>query len=459
MGLLSSIGNALSKVVRPDKWFDSDTIVGKYLNATKYVNPFYYSDNLGSAVTGMSDSDRYLTGAAVLGGLAAGPLTAAGAGAGSTVASASGSGYWSYDKDGNLVNSFIPNPADLNKTATKNAKLLPFLGTALTAGAGLGSSALAYAGQQQTNAQNIALSKTLAEYNNNAQMAMWNAQFDKMSEYSSPAAQMARYMAAGINPYAALGNISSGEMPSSVGAVPSSTPLLRSAGAAAAPFLSDTVAKSAQTYAVLGAADMALQDYNLDAQNKMLARMVNGYLISSDLSAVSDSQTLNELTTAKKMSINGNYNEAKRYCTLAAARASEQMLTDELNMISDTMALSQSQAADALKFGKQYYGSLLSTYFQAQIASNEYTATEVKKEVNNSVNGIIKEIQSSVDNPVIKNILTVLVAGLASRLSAGSLPMPSMSFPTNNTTNNVQSHSSYSNTHNSTFNNQNTINK
>ena len=441
MSLLSSIGNALSKVVRPDKWFDSDTVVGKYLNATKYVNPFYYTDNLGSAVTGLSDSDRYLTGAAVLGGLAAGPLAAAPAG--SAVASASGSG----SRIGSNV--FAPDPSAINKTPTKHAKLLPFLGTALTSAAGLGSSALAYASQQNTNAQQIALSKYLAEYNNQAQMDMWSKQFDKMTEYSSPAAQMARYLAAGINPYAVTGNIGSGEMPSSVGAVPASTPLLRSAGAAAAPFLADTVAKSAQTYAVLGAADMALQDYNLDAQNKMLARMVNGYLISSDLSAVSDSQVLNELTTAKKMSINGNYNEAKRYCTVAAARASEQMLTDELNMISDTMALSQSQASDALKLGKQYYSTLLSTYFQAQIASNEYTATEVKKEVNNSVNGIIKEIQSSVDNPVIKNILTVLVAGLASRLSAGSLPMPSMSFPTNNTTN----------TNYNQYNNQNTINK
>ena len=63
MGLFSSIGNALSKVVRPDKWFDSDTIVGKYLNATKYANPFYYTDQLGSAVTGLSDSERYLTAA------------------------------------------------------------------------------------------------------------------------------------------------------------------------------------------------------------------------------------------------------------------------------------------------------------------------------------------------------------------------------------------------------------
>lgn len=447
MGLLSSIGDALSKVVRPDKWFDSDTIVGKYLNATKYVNPAYYADKLGSAVTGLSDSERYLTGAAVLGGLAAGPLAAAGSGLGSNVAVSNGSARYQYDSNGNQILNYTPNPAELNKTATKNAKLLPFLGTALTAGSGLGSAALAYQSQQQTNAQQIALSKSLAEYNNTAQMAMWNAQFDKMSEYSSPAAQMARYMAAGINPYAALGNISSGEMPSSVGAIPADTPLLRSSGAAAAPFLSDTVAKSAQTYAVLGAADMALQDYNLDAQNKMLTRMVNGYMLSSDLSAISDPEVLDSLTLAKKYSINGNRDAAFRECKLAAVRASELVLSNEILALADSMELTQQQQSSALKLGKQYYESLLDSYFRAQIASNEYTATEVKKEVNSSVNGIIKEIQSSVDSPIIKNVLTVLVAGLASRLSAGSLPMPSMSFP----------RSSYSNTN--TYHNQNTINR
>lgn len=431
MGLLSSIGNALSKVVRPDKWFDSDTIVGKYLNVTKYANPFYYSDQLGSEVTGLSDSERYLTGAAALGGLAAAGFPSLN-GSGANVSTANGSG-----KMFGSGNTVTPDPSVLNKTPTKNAKLLPFLGTALTAGSGFGSAALAYAGQQQTNAQNIALSKYLAEYNNAAQMAMWNAQFDKMSEYSSPAAQMARYMAAGINPYAAVGNIGSGEMPSSVGAVPANTPLLRSSGAAAAPFLSDTVAKSAQTYAVLGAADMALQEFNLDAQNKMLARMLNGYLISADLSAFSDDSTLDALISAKKNAVNGNYQESKRLCAIAAARSSETMLVDEINVLSDTMALSQAQASSALKQGKQYYDTLLNTYFQAQIATNEYTSTEVKKDVNASLHGILEDINKNVENETIKNILTVLVAGLASRLSAGSLPVPSMSFPSiTNTYNN-----------------------
>lgn len=436
MGLLSSIGNALSKVVRPDKWFDSDTIVGKYLNATKYANPFYYGDKLGESVTGLSDSERYLTGAAVLGGLGAAGFPSSFGSA--NVATASGSGNQTA-----AGNTYTPNPFLINNTPTKNAKLFPFLGTALTAGAGLGSAALAYAGQKQTNEQNIALSKSLAEYNNSAQLDMWNKQFDKMTEYSSPAAQMARYLAAGINPYSVSSNIGSGVMPSSVGAVAADTPLLRSAGAAAAPFLSDTVAKSAHSYAVLGAADMALQDYNLDAQNKMLTRMLNGRLISSDLSAFSDTQVLDMLTSAKKNAIKGNFEESKRQCSLAATRASHDVLVNEINSVMDTMQLSQVQASSALKLGQKYYESLLNTYFQAQIATNEYTATEVKKDVNQSLHGILADINKNVENETLRNVLTVLVSGFASRLSSGSLPMPSMSFP------------SISNT----YNNQNTINK
>lgn len=56
---------------------------------------------------------------------------------------------------------------------------------------------------RETNAANL----KLARYQNDWNLAQWNRQ----NAYNTPAAQRARYEEAGINPYFALGNISSGQ--------------------------------------------------------------------------------------------------------------------------------------------------------------------------------------------------------------------------------------------------------
>ena len=68
-----------------------------------------------------------------------------------------------------------------------------------------GSDAAARASLQATRETNAANFK-LAQYQNDWNLAQWNRQND----YNSPAAQRARYEEAGINPYFALGNMSSG---------------------------------------------------------------------------------------------------------------------------------------------------------------------------------------------------------------------------------------------------------
>lgn len=68
-----------------------------------------------------------------------------------------------------------------------------------------GSDAAAKAALQATRETNAANLK-LAQYQNDWNLAQWNRQ----NAYNSPAAQRARYEEAGINPYFALGNISSG---------------------------------------------------------------------------------------------------------------------------------------------------------------------------------------------------------------------------------------------------------
>lgn len=69
-----------------------------------------------------------------------------------------------------------------------------------------GSDAAANAALQATRETNAANLK-LAQYQNDWNLAQWNRQ----NAYNSPAAQRARYEEAGINPYFALGNISSGQ--------------------------------------------------------------------------------------------------------------------------------------------------------------------------------------------------------------------------------------------------------
>lgn len=69
-----------------------------------------------------------------------------------------------------------------------------------------GSDAAAKAALQATRETNAANLK-LAQYQNDWNLAQWNRQ----NAYNSPAAQRARYEEAGINPYFALGNISSGQ--------------------------------------------------------------------------------------------------------------------------------------------------------------------------------------------------------------------------------------------------------
>lgn len=68
-----------------------------------------------------------------------------------------------------------------------------------------GSDAAARASLQATRETNAANLK-LAQYQNEWNLAQWNRQ----NAYNSPAAQRARYEEAGINPYFALGNMSSG---------------------------------------------------------------------------------------------------------------------------------------------------------------------------------------------------------------------------------------------------------
>lgn len=69
-----------------------------------------------------------------------------------------------------------------------------------------GSDAAARASLQATRETNAANLK-LAQYQNDWNVAQWNRQ----NAYNSPAAQRARYEDAGINPYFALGNITSGQ--------------------------------------------------------------------------------------------------------------------------------------------------------------------------------------------------------------------------------------------------------
>lgn len=69
-----------------------------------------------------------------------------------------------------------------------------------------GSDAAARASLQATRETNAANLK-LAQYQNDWNLAQWNRQ----NAYNSPAAQRQRYEEAGINPYFALGNISSGQ--------------------------------------------------------------------------------------------------------------------------------------------------------------------------------------------------------------------------------------------------------
>ena len=69
-----------------------------------------------------------------------------------------------------------------------------------------GSDAAAKASLQATRETNAANLK-LAQYQNDWNLAQWNRQ----NAYNTPAAQRARYEEAGINPYFALGNISSGQ--------------------------------------------------------------------------------------------------------------------------------------------------------------------------------------------------------------------------------------------------------
>lgn len=69
-----------------------------------------------------------------------------------------------------------------------------------------GSDAAARASLQATRETNAANLK-LAQYQNDWNLAQWNRQ----NAYNTPAAQRARYEEAGINPYFALGNISSGQ--------------------------------------------------------------------------------------------------------------------------------------------------------------------------------------------------------------------------------------------------------
>lgn len=68
-----------------------------------------------------------------------------------------------------------------------------------------GSDAAARASLQATRETNAANLK-LAQYQNDWNLAQWN----RMNAYNTPAAQRQRYEEAGINPYFAMGNISSG---------------------------------------------------------------------------------------------------------------------------------------------------------------------------------------------------------------------------------------------------------
>ena len=90
----------------------------------------------------------------------------------------------------------------------------PLVGSSLISGAaslfgglfGSSSSDKAAKAQLQAVRETNSLNKELAYQQNEWNLQQWNRQ----NAYNDPSAQMARFRAAGINPYFALGNITSG---------------------------------------------------------------------------------------------------------------------------------------------------------------------------------------------------------------------------------------------------------
>lgn len=401
----------LGKLLRPDKWFSDGTIMDKILEPSKYVNPDYYfgEDGLSGAL-GLSDDFRAGAALSVLGGLgASGALTAGAAG---TAAAGSVSG--------NLNDG-------LTATITKKAKdpyLLPFVGSALGAGSSLAAAGISSSAAQKLNEQQYAQNLALAQYNNAAQYEYWNKQFDKITAYESPAAQMSRLLQAGINPYASTG-ISAGSAPSAAPYIPAESPILQSSGAAAAPYIANAIQSAASMFQKVGAADMALDSYKIERHNKKLAAQVQDKLLQIDNASLDD-ETMDNLITAKRYAAAGQKDEAYRIMKIASERASSNILANELKVLVNNSFIEAVETDSLFDYTIKYYDRLCETYFQASIAQNEYSATEVKKDVNSEIHKIIEQIKSSDINDTFKSIIITLVAGFGSRLSAGSLPVPSI---------------------------------
>lgn len=109
---------------------------------------------------------------------------------------------------------FIPHQFKNGGFLGKLISAVPIVGPVVSAAGSIiggsiakqGSDAAARASLQATRETNAANLK-LAQYQNDWNLAQWNRQ----NAYNSPAAQRARFEEAGINPYFALGNISSGQ--------------------------------------------------------------------------------------------------------------------------------------------------------------------------------------------------------------------------------------------------------
>lgn len=150
----------------------------------------------------------------------------------------------------------------------KSGFFVCWIGAAITAGAGLLNGIFNRSSTSSANRQNIAFSKWKTEYDANQALQMANLQYRQQqglnnqalahnkeltelqdflqqqqwtreNEYNTPEAQMQRYLEAGINPYNALGNISSGNAssytPSSVTGSPAGSSSSVAAPQAAMP--------------------------------------------------------------------------------------------------------------------------------------------------------------------------------------------------------------------------------
>lgn len=131
-------------------------------------------------------------------------------------------------------------------------------------------------GQSSANATNLQAVRETNEQNKelfNQQLAFTEDMWNRTNEYNTPEAQRARYEAAGINPYMALGNVNSG---SASMATSPSTPQMQ-AGRIEPLRYGDVLSSSAQSafqaYNAMRGTDAQVAGQNL--QNKILSAQAN----------------------------------------------------------------------------------------------------------------------------------------------------------------------------------------